>query len=562
MFSRPVVIISGKTGSGKSGLTGLLEREYQFRAIRTRELLAAQAGTSDRATLLARGRELDKSTQYRWVADETIDIIGGLTEYQGVVIDHVTSPLQVQAFRRKFGSALLHVHLWASAQTLHTRYEEQLGREVDAVAYANIDHLSDDTLVVALKRDADVRINTDRCDARDTLVQVAAHLRLFTPPDVRCVDVIIGGQYGSEGKGNVVGYLAREYDVMVRVGGPNAGHTVASIDGPYTYHHLPSGSRDVTARILLGPGMTIWLDGLLKEIRECRITRERLFIDPQALIIEESDRDAEKSSVVGAIGSTGSGSGFAAARRITERGKGTVRLARDVPELAQYVGHAGAWRGNTVDRLEDAYRAGKSILLEGTQGSGLSTFHGHYSHVTSRDTNVAGCLAEAGISPSRVRKILMVIRPMPIRVDNPDGDEGRSSGPLKHETTFDAIAEWSELDADALKAAEKTSTTNRKRRVGWFEWEQFRKACALNAPTDIVLAFADYVRKSNRNARRFEQLDERTIRFIENLERVSQAPVSLINTRFPREDDGTGDLRTVIDRRTWTALRSKDRDAS
>lgn len=236
MFSRPVVIISGKTGSGKSGLTGLLEREYQFRAIRTRELLAAQAGTSDRATLLARGRELDKSTQYRWVADETIDIIGGLTEYQGVVIDHVTSPLQVQAFRRKFGSALLHVHLWASAQTLHTRYEEQLGREVDAVAYANIDHLSDDALVVALKRDADVRINTDRCDARDTLVQVAAHLRLFTPPDVRCVDVIIGGQYGSEGKGNVVGYLAREYDVMVRVGGPNAGHTVASIDGPYTYH--------------------------------------------------------------------------------------------------------------------------------------------------------------------------------------------------------------------------------------------------------------------------------------------------------------------------------------
>lgn len=562
MFSRPVVIISGKTGSGKSGLTGLLEREYQFRAIRTRELLAAQAGTSDRATLLARGRELDRTTDYRWAAEETIDIIAKLPEYQGVVIDHVTSPAQVQAFRRKFGSALLHVHLWASAPTLHARYGSDLGRTVDAETYATIDHLGDDQAVIALKHDADVRINTDRCDARDTLVQVAAYLRLFTPPDVRCVDVIIGGQYGSEGKGNVVGYLAREYDVMVRVGGPNAGHTVASIDGPYTYHHLPSGSRDVAARILLGPGMTIWLEGLLKEIRECQVTRDRLFIDPQALIIEQTDRDAEKASVVGAIGSTGSGSGFAAARRITERGKGTVRLARDVPELAEYVGHPGAWRGSTVDRLEEAYRAGQSILLEGTQGSGLSTFHGNYPHVTSRDTNVAGCLAEAGISPSRVRKILMVIRPMPIRVDNPDGDEGRSSGPLKHETKFDAIAEWSGLDAEALKAAEKTSTTNRKRRVGWFEWEQFRKACALNAPTDIVLAFADYVRKSNRNARRFEQLDERTIRFIENLERVSQAPVSLINTRFPREDDGTGDLRTVIDRRTWTALRSKDRDAS
>ena len=69
----------------------------------------------------------------------------------------------------------------------------------------------------------------------------------------RCVDVLIGGQYGSEGKGNIVAYLAREYDVMIRVGGPNAGHTVASAAGTFTYHHLPSGSRDVTARLLLGP---------------------------------------------------------------------------------------------------------------------------------------------------------------------------------------------------------------------------------------------------------------------------------------------------------------------
>ena len=74
----------------------------------------------------------------------------------------------------------------------------------------------------------------------------------------------------------------------------------------------------------------------------------------------------------------------------------------------------------------------------------------------------------------------------------------------------------------------------------------------MNAPTDIALTFADYLNSDNKNARRFEQLDSDTIKFIEELERVAQAPVSLINTRFPREEDGTDDLRTVIDRRNWT----------
>jgi adenylosuccinate synthase len=234
------------------------------------------------------------------------------------------------------------------------------------------------------------------------------------------------------------------------------------------------------------------------------------------------------------------------------RGKASIRLARDVEELRPYVGVAGSFHGCTSDRLEEAYRNGHSILLEGTQGSGLSIFHGDYPHVTSRDTNVAGCLAEAGISPSRVRKILMVVRPMPIRVGDPDGDEGHISGRLKHPTTFDNIAESAKLDASALNAAEKTSTTNRNRKVGWFEWNQFRRACALNAPTDIVLTFADYLQSANSKARRFEQLDPETIKFVEELERVSQAPVSLINTRFPK-DPNTSDLRSLIDRRNWTA---------
>lgn len=552
METRQIVVITGKTCSGKSGLASLLMKEFGFGVVYDRRaiddpewrLRMAQPDMPDRRH---EAKDVDQ-----WMLRETQAACEQEKDGRPLVVDHLNTLAQVLQFRQVFGANLVHVHLYASDPTLQGRYAERIEEQPKPLPYNEVNRLKDHTEIQALKDDADVRVYTERSDSNDTLVRVAARLHLYTPPEIRCVDVLIGGQYGSEGKGNIVAYLAREYDVMIRVGGPNAGHTVASSAGPYTYHHLPSGSRDVTARLLLGPGMTIHLPGLLEEIEECGIGEDRLFIDPQATIIEEEDIGTERGGhLVSTIASTGSGSGAAAARRILSRGK-EIRLARDVDELRPYVGTLGNYHGCTSDRLEEAYRSGHSILLEGTQGSGLSIFHGAYPHVTSRDTNVAGCLAEAGISPSRIRKILMVIRPMPIRVGDPDGEDGHTSGMLKHATTFDDIAAFAGLEAQALNTAEKTSTTKRSRRVGWFEWDQFRKACALNAPTDIVLTFADYLKSSNSEARRFEQLDSDTIKFVEELERVSQAPVSLINTRFSRDPDAS-DLRSLIDRRNWTA---------
>jgi adenylosuccinate synthase len=94
-----------------------------------------------------------------------------------------------------------------------------------------------------------------------------------------------------------------------------------------------------------------------------------------------------------------------------------------------------------------------------------------------------------------------------------------------------------------LLKTEKTSTTNRDRRVSEFDWALLRKAAALNGPTDVALTFADYLHKSNEDARRFEQLHLEDIQFIEQIERVAAAPVSLISTRF--------DFRSIIDRRAW-----------
>jgi adenylosuccinate synthase len=105
------------------------------------------------------------------------------------------------------------------------------------------------------------------------------------------------------------------------------------------------------------------------------------------------------------------------------------------------------------------------------------------------------------------------------------------------------VSRRSGIPVRELNKKERTSTTNRERRVAEFDWALIRKASSLNGPTDIALTFADYVTIKNREARRFEQLSEETIRLVEEVERVTAAPVSLISTRFHS--------RSIIDRRSW-----------
>ena len=556
---RQIVLISGRICTGKSGLGRRLRDEFGYFRIQTSDILkkvAQERGSkTDRISLQELGDLLDLETDHRWVLDSVLDVAHAETP---IVVDNVRTFQQLEHFRKARAGEIVHAHLYAQREHLEERYKKKNDDRPDEAAanYSDADLLKNNDDIQKFMIDADVRINTSRTDGRDTLVRVAARLGLYSAPHVRCVDVLIGGQYGSEGKGHVAAYLAKDYDVLIRVGGPNAGHTVSSASGVFTYHQLPSGAKDTDAKLLLGPGMTIYVPELLKEITECGVTPDRLYIDPQAMIIEEQDI-ADEKGIVDKIASTGRGSGAASARRIKSRGEEGIRIAKNIPELAAYVGNTYPYRGSTAMQLEQSYRNGEAILLEGTQGSGLSIFHGPYPHVTSRDTNVAGCLAEAGISPSRVRRILMVVRPQPIRVGNPDGNDGYISGQLKHEVDFKTIAESAGLNPEDVLGYEKTSTTKRPRRVGWFEWEQFHQACALNAPTDIVLTFADYLSAANQSARRFERLHIDTIKFIEELERVAQAPVSLINTCFPRNPGETIDLRTVIDRRNWTTRRAR-----
>ena len=448
-------------------------------------------------------------------------------------MDSVRIPGQIVSIRSAFGSVVHHIHVTAESTELERRYEERRRSEDAQVPYDVVKRNRTERNIESLAANADIVVSTDRCSEEAVLVRATALLNLYPRSNTRVVDVLVGGQYGSEGKGNIVGHIAAEYDLLVRVGGPNAGHKVYAVPNPEAYFHLPSGTRRApNANLLLGAGAVIYVPKLMAEIAEHKLEYDRLAIDPQAVIIEEADRKAEAKSL-GTISSTAQGVGFASARKITERGgyeaDRTLRLAKDVPELKPYIRDAQLV-------LERHFVDGKKVLLEGTQGTSLSIHHGSYPHVTSRDTTVAGCLADSGIAPSNVRKVIMVCRTHPIRVGGP-------SGPLALPLSYEKLAERSGIPIEELKATEKTTTTHKQRRLAEFDWEQFKRSVQLNGPTDLALTFADYISVANRNAYRVEQLTQETLRFIEELERGSGRPVSLISTAF--------DWRNVIDRRNW-----------
>jgi adenylosuccinate synthase len=542
--NRRIVLLSGHVGTGKSTLADGLVQRFGGLHLRTSQLLSQQLENEtdlDRRRLQEAGDALDRRTSGTWVRSALLRELRDSEDEGLVFVDAVRIQRQIEAIRNTFGSRVTHVHLTAPKRTLSKRYRER-SRQSGKSPNGGVRELAsfDEVLVSATERQvesleayADIVVDSQRSTKLDVQIRVASYLGLYGPRDARLVDILVGGQYGSEGKGHIAATLAPEYGLLVRVGGPNAGHTVCLEAGEtYTHHQLPSGTLSSSAKLLLAPGSVLRVPSLMREIAECSVEVDRLSIDPQAMIISDDDILGEEEGVLGDIGSTKQGVGYATARRIRERG-GQVQLARDIPELRPYICPAR-------EILDDALCRGEKIMVEGTQGTSLSIYHGYYPHVTSRDTTAAGCLAEAGLPPTRVRRVVMVCRTFPIRVQSPAGG---TSGYMSQELRLSDIARRSGLNSDALRKAEKTSTTGRDRRIAEFDWDQLRQSASLNGPTDIALTFADYISSRNGMAKRVDQLTVETIRFIEDIERVAGAPVSLISTGFH--------LRSVIDRRNW-----------
>ena len=537
-MDRRIILLSGPVASGKTTLARNLANEFGMKLLRTRDWLISELenrGRVGRVDLQREGERLDQKTDGTWVLKGLDRDLRSRGSSESVVVDSVRIGKQIDTIRDAYGAAVTHIHMTAPMPVLSERYDKrrQESADPDPMTYEDVRRNNTEYSVDELQDVADVVVDSDRCTQEDVLVRVASRLGLYDLASSGYVDVIVGGQYGSEGKGQIAAFLSGEYDLLIRVGGPNAGHTVFELPKPYTHHQLPSGTRrNENPSLLIGPGAVLDVDKLLVEIAECKVDVGRLGIDGAAMIISEEDKENEKGLVAG-IGSTGQGAGAALSRRILGRNSEDIRLARDIPELFPYMCSA-------LEVIRETLARNGRICLEGTQGTGLSLYHGHYPYVTSRDTTASGCLAEAGIPPGKVRRVIMVCRTYPIRVQNP---EGGTSGPMSQEITLEDIAERSGIELDELERKERTSTTDRERRIGEFDWELLRKASLLNRPTDIALTFTDYLTIANRRAIRFEQLHPDTINFIEEIERVSGARVSLIGTGFNH--------RSIIDRRGW-----------
>src|SRR5262249_21621528 len=162
-------------------------------------------------------------------------------------------------------------------------------------------------------------------------------------------------------------------------------------------------------------GSYVDVDILLSEVKRVDLMPERLLVDPHAMLISAEDRQRENvSGLRERIGSTLTGTGAAVSRRISR--EPSILFAKDEPRLKPYVRSAMTVLRGLLDR-------GRRVIIEGTQGFGLSVLHSQeYPYVTSRDTTAAGCLSEVGMSPLDVDDIVLVIRAFPIRVA---GESGR-----------------------------------------------------------------------------------------------------------------------------------------
>jgi adenylosuccinate synthase len=323
--------------------------------------------------------------------------------------------------------------------------------------------------------------------------------------------VVVGGFFGDEGKGKIISYLAKKDNptIVVRGGaGPNAGHTIKDGNTTYKVRMLPSGFLNKNARVMIGPGVVVDPQVFLKEIQEFGVSG-RAFMDNHCGIIEQNHIDQDsKGRLKEKIGSTGSGTGPANA----ERAMRTLKMAKDIESLSSYI-------KDVPDEINSALKNKEEVLVEGTQGTHLSLWHGTYPFVTSKDVTAAGICADVGLGPKNVNEVLVVFKAYLTRV---------GTGPMPGELGAE--------ETEKKGWAEFGTVTGRPRRAAEFDFNLARRAVMLNSATQIAITKLDVRFPECSGVKSMDELSSDAKSFIKNIEEKLEVPVTLIGTG-PLVDD-------------------------
>ncbi len=329
--------------------------------------------------------------------------------------------------------------------------------------------------------------------------------------------VTIGGFYGDEGKGKIIAYLAinDKYNLAARGGvGPNAGHTFVQNNKEYKVRMLPSAVLNKDTKLLIGAGVLVEPNTLLKEINTFDAI-DRTFIDFQCGIIEQhhQERDKQDNHLKETVGTTGTGTGPANADRALRK----LKLAKDIPEVALFLEDISNSINYSIDNKEN-------VLIEGTQGTFLSLYHGIYPFVTSKDVTASAICSDVGVGPKKIDDVLIVFKSYVTRV---------GEGPLSNEISTKEAKEKNWLEFG--------SVTGRERRAAPFDFNLAKKSIRINSATQIALTKLDIIFPECKGVKEYSKLTKEAIKFIENIESEAGIPVTII---------GTGaEINDTVDRR-------------
>lgn len=335
--------------------------------------------------------------------------------------------------------------------------------------------------------------------------------------------ILVGGAWGDEGKGKCITYLCNhdKPNIIARAGvGPNAGHSVEFNGEKYGLRLIPSGFVHTDAKLLIGAGVLVDPEVLFNEFENLKKYNvgERTFVDPRAAIItnEHKERDRGSEHLFKKIGSTGSGCGPANSDRVMR----SIKLAKDIPEIKDYLLDVSLSVNEAIDNGED-------VFIEGSQGFALSLYYGTYPFVTSKDTTASTFAADVGVGPTKVDEVINVFKAYITRV---------GEGPFPTEMTQE--------EAESKGLEEYGVVTGRRRRVGYFDMDLAKESCRINGTTQIALTCVDKLYPDCARTQDYSELSSKTKQFISDVEDDTGVPVTIISTGPDLKD--TIDLRSEL----------------